>query len=67
MRHLSEDNMCTVVKFGDDMDPWEKSTNYMYEQCQPGQYLACLYDNEWYMGYTLLTALMKKRMFVSNS
>ena len=46
MRRVSQDEIFTTVTVG-TVDEQNQSTN---EACQPGQYVACVYDQKWYVG-----------------
>jgi len=45
MRRLSADAIFSVVQFDDGT-----SLGSIYEDYQPGQYVACVYDAQWYIG-----------------
>ena len=47
MRRLSLDNSFTVIKLGND---YQTNISLNWEDCQPGTYIACIYDDNWYVG-----------------
>jgi hypothetical protein len=56
MRRLSSDNICSIVSIGDHAELQTDSTSVNIpavtntNDYQPGRYIACIYDNEWYIG-----------------
>ena len=48
MRRLSTDDGCTIVTMGDTA---VEATSTNYDKYQPGKYVACMYDQDWYIGY----------------
>lgn len=55
MRRLSNDHHCNIVPIADHADERESISANIPPQTdpkeyQPGRYIACMYDNEWYIG-----------------
>ena len=47
MRRVSSDDIFTIVKLGINI---VENIKVKWEDCQPGKYIACLYDANWYVG-----------------
>ena len=50
MKRISQDTLFTLVNTRPQEDVAGASTSH-YSTYQPGRYLACVYDNVWYVGY----------------